>query len=99
MKKSQVTINELHKLESKYESLVWYARKSPQQIATIAGLKAAVTEVECKYPDETAALRSADSGDWSHGFNSGMLAAVRLAQGLMEFDAEVAYINFPDLMT
>ena len=79
MKKSQITINELQKFESKYESLVWYARKPPQQIATIPGLKAAATEVECKYPDETAALRSADSGDWSHGFNSGMLAAVRLA--------------------
>jgi hypothetical protein len=93
------TLNELKQLEKKYETLVWYARKSPQQIATFPGLQAAIDRVEQQYPDETAALRSAQCGDWSHGFNSGMLAAARLVQDLMKLHPDVAYINFPDLMT
>ena len=90
-------LNELKAIEKKYESLVWYARKSQQQIATIPGLKDAVNNVERQYPNETRDLRSPNSGDWSHGFNSGMLAATRLAQDLIELTPEVAYILFPNL--
>ncbi|QKM64691.1 hypothetical protein DCO17_05240 [Polynucleobacter tropicus] len=93
------TLEELKQLEKKYESLVWYARKSPEQIATFPRLQDAIDRVEQQYPNETADLRSARTGDWSHGFNSGMLAATRLAQELMKFEPEVAYVNFPDLMT
>jgi hypothetical protein len=93
------TLIELKQLERKYETLVWYARKTPEQIATFPGLQAAVDRVEQQYPIETADLNSAERNDWSHGFNSGMLAATRLAQDLMKLDPDLAYINFPDLMT
>ena len=71
--------------ENKYFDLVWYARKPPKGHpewdnwlpSSIEGAKNAMAKVEEKYPDEVDALRS-DSGDWQHGFNSGMLACLRL---------------------
>ena len=34
--------------------------------------------IQERYPDEVESLQSALDGDWDHGFNSGMLAALRL---------------------
>jgi len=71
--------------EQKYFDLVWYARKPPKDhpewgswsSSISAAAKNAMAQVEEKYPDEVDALKS-DSGDWEHGFNSGMLACLRL---------------------
>lgn len=71
--------------EEKYFDLVWYARKPPKghpEWDTFApdirtGALNAMARVEEKYPDEVNALKG-DTGDWEHGFNSGMLACLRL---------------------
>ena len=98
MKKTKAAVMEqLKALENKYEMLVWYARKSPQQIATMEGVRIAAMRVESDYPEETAALRSHDAGDWSHGFNSGMLAATRYALDCFVTGIEMADMAFPDL--
>ncbi|MBU3621974.1 hypothetical protein [Polynucleobacter sp. CS-Odin-A6] len=96
--KKQV-IDELKQLERKYEMLVWYARKTPKQIATIEGVRIEAANLEREYPNETDALRSVTTGDWHHGFNSGMLAATRFAQDALDIGIDVAYIPFPDLST
>ena len=75
----------IQKWEQKYFELVWYARKPPKghpewdtwSPSISDGAKNAMAEVEEKYPDEIDALKS-DTGDWDHGFNSGMLACLRL---------------------
>lgn len=98
MKKTKADVMEqLKAFEKKYESLVWYARKSPQQIATMEGVRIAAMEVESNYPEETAALRSHQTGDWTHGFNSGMLAATRYTQDCFVIGIEMADMAFPDL--
>lgn len=93
------TLSELKQIEKKYETLVWYARKTPEQIVAFPQLKSLLADVEKRYPEETRVLNTPDSADWEHGFNSGMLAATRLTQNLLDMPPEVAYINFPDLMT
>ena len=74
-------------LEDKYFDLVWYARKPPKTETEywdnipediIAVCEREIKETEDKYPDEVARLRCPFQGDWEHGFNSGMLAAMRL---------------------
>ena len=74
------------KFEEKYFDLVWYARKAPSDNEEYWGdttqkikydaLNAACL-VEEKYPEEIDSLKSMESGDWQHGFNSGCLAAMR----------------------
>ena len=78
----------LNEMLAKYEALVWYARshpasaiefwqKVPQEIRE--GAFKAQMEVEENYPDEVVQLRS-DNSDWYHGFNSGMIAALRFVE-------------------
>ena len=75
----------LAEMLAKYEDLVWYARshpassihfwqKVPKDIRD--GAFEAQMKVEEDYPDEVVNLRS-EGSDWYHGFNSGMLAAIR----------------------
>ena len=74
-------------LEQKYFKLVWYARKPPVSNTEFwdalpadikEGAQKVLKEVEEKYPTECTNLRCPIHGDWEHGFNSGMLAAMRL---------------------
>ena len=83
-------------LEKKYFDLVWLARKRPED--TIAA--DAVARVRLEYPDEVSRL-GGEHGDWEHGFNSGCLAAFRLALGLLgkKDDADMAVEEFPFLDT
>lgn len=75
----------LDKLEEKYFSLVWYARSEPKESAFWETVPARIKDgalngqakVEERYPDEIDELRGPE-GSWSHGFNSGMLACLRL---------------------
>lgn len=78
----------LKELSEKYFHLVWYARKgpsddkeywgdTPDEIKTRALNE--VSRVEEFFPTETDELKS-DESDWTHGFNSGCLAAFRYIQ-------------------
>ena len=93
----QQLINEIKLLERKYEMLVWYARKSAEQIATIEGVRVAAESLEKEYPDETSDLRSTIAGDWTHGFNSGMLAGTRFVLDALDMGMDEAHEIFPDL--
>ena len=83
----QEALDAFKELRTKYESLVWYARKAPMtdqeywkdvpQDVKMDAYKAMIN-VASQYPDEVKALRSPETGDWEHGFNSGCLAAFRL---------------------
>lgn len=105
-------------METKYERLVWYARSGfkplpgvPQEI--IEGAKNAQSQVEEMYPDEIDSLKDPQRGDWSHGFNSGMLASLRFVlealstEEVHEEDGEEfligglenAKLSFPELDT
>ena len=82
-------------LETKYFDLVWIARHKGEK----EGL-AGAERVRTMYPEEVARL-SGEYGDWEHGFNSGCLAAFRLAMGLLgtNDDAQMAEDEFPFLDT
>lgn len=96
MKKSD-TQAELSAMEQKYFDLVWLARKRPEDRAVAAE---AIDRVLREYPDEVARL-GGEHGDWEHGFNSGCLAAFRLAIGLLGTgdEAQLARDDFPFLDT
>lgn len=92
--------------EEQAEKLVWYARKHPSDhpfwdkvAADIKqGALNAASQVEEMYPDECDSLKCAECGDFSHGFNSGMLAALRFVLHAAE-DPEAAQEEFPELDT
>lgn len=65
----------LRELEEKYFDLVWLARSHPDERADI---KICFDKVSAKYPGELEKLQSEEEGDWTHGFNSGILACSRL---------------------
>ena len=65
----------LHEITDKYFDLVWYARKYPED-RQIPGVDEAMKEVERKYPKDIQQYMT--EPDWTHGFNSGMLASARL---------------------
>lgn len=81
---------------AKYEGLVWYARR------TEGNDQVHVKHIEDRYPKETKELNS-KRGSWVHGYNSGMLAAYRLALGLAvgnlndTSDSDFAIENYPEL--
>lgn len=112
----------LAEMEAKYERLVWYARSPratsvefwlnvPEEIRN--GAFTAQMEVEEEYPDEVSSLRDSKQSDWQHGFNSGVLAALRFVntaqmevQTFEDPDGEFSYggladatETFPDLCT
>jgi hypothetical protein len=84
--------------ENDYESLVWYARKSQEDIKKY-DLKEHISKIETKFPAETTSLKSTQTGDWQHGFNSGMLAGLRFVLSVREFGIEDAEEFFPELDT
>ena len=72
-------------LEAKYERLVWYARSQPATAVAYwekvpseirDGAFRAQMAVEEDLPDEITELRNCED-NWTHGFNSGVLAALR----------------------
>ncbi len=81
----------------KYFKLVWYARCDQQKRLEEECYEAlkSCREIEKKYPEEVKALSEDDN--WSHGFNSGMLAASRLYLSMIEYDVEQALEDFPEL--
>ena len=84
----------------KYRQLVWYARKSPEDRVTNPVIDNECLKLETTYPDECNDIRDPDDGDWTHGFNSGMLAALRYTYGYLTNDPEeidIAENSFPEL--
>ena len=96
LRKSEV-IDQICKKEEKYFGLVWYARTRPENI-DIPGVRENIAKVVKESPDEAAKLVS-DSGDWQHGFHSGMLAGMRYVLALYEDGVEMAEEEFPFLDT
>ena len=93
------------KLE-KAEKLVWYARKAPADDPSWDGVPEdirtgalnAVARVEEMFPDDVDELRG-EHGDWQHGFNSGVLAALRFVLTAASEGPETAEEWWPELDT
>lgn len=91
-------------LWDKYRNLVWYARSDPQcypnrEDSLRATVFMAQSQIEAAYPKETKDLNSPKISDWTHGFNSGMLAALNLVMSAIDFGINVALDEFPMLDT
>jgi hypothetical protein len=82
------------KQEEKYVELVWFARSGRN--LHIPAVVIQRERIEGMYPEEVKHIQG-ESGDWAHGFNSGMLAGMRLITSMMEIDVEHAEENFPEL--
>lgn len=97
---------DLDSLEQKYYDLVWFARKHPFEhhswystpTKIREGAFKAMMRVMEEYPEDVEDLQG-ESGDWHHGFNSGMLAALRLVSSAKHYGAEMALEFFPELDT
>ena len=70
-----------NELETKYCGLVAFARKTTDDIENIYEVKKWYEEMLVKYPQECNDLKSKNESEWSHGFNSGILACLRLISG------------------
>lgn len=83
----------------KYFDLVWYARKDSAKLLEDEQYEilASIKKIEEKYPKETQELNDPKLSDWSHGFNSGMLASARLYLSMIEYNVEQALEDFPEL--
>lgn len=93
------TINEkLIELQEKYFQLVWLSRKRPEDYSKTEIAKL-MHQVRQDYPKETMHLSSPIDGDWHNGFNSGMLACIRLIQAMKHGSIASAQAEFPDLDT
>ena len=96
----------LKSFEEKYSTLVWYARKHPKDDPSwddvpadiMKGAFDAMDDAESTYPEDIEDLAGRD-GDWHHGFNSGVLAAIRLIMTAKNESVEAAVDNFPELDT
>jgi hypothetical protein len=73
----------LKEKKDKYFDLVWYARRNRDEVSEYTNLETreaalkALDRIEEKYPKETDDVTDLETGDWHHGFNSGMLACLR----------------------
>ena len=94
MNKKQLLETILHK-QDKYVDLLWYARSGTEN-ESIKGVAENKERIEKLYPTEVKELQS-ENGDWSHGFNSGMVACLRWIATIDEFGKEQADEEFPML--
>ena len=91
-------MQEVLTMHDKYESLVKYARVKPEHILEHKRVEEFMIKTESNYPKEVEEIIS-ESGDWHHGFNSGMLAAVRYIMTSNSIDRDTATEWFPELHT
>ena len=70
---------------SKYLDLVWFARANPAKLLEDEIYEAlnSLKKMEAKYPEETKELLEDDT-NWTHGFNSGVLAYARFLSSYLE---------------
>ena len=92
----------LTEFNSRYGDLIWYARSdaAKHDAKTNASIAKSQQEMRQKYPKDCADL-DGEHSNWQHGFNSGLLAAVRwLDEALDEtMGIEEADLLFPNLYT
>ena len=81
--------------QNKYVDLLWYARSNPLN-ESIEGVKENKERIEELYPNEVKELQS-ENGDWQHGFNSGMVAALRYVLTMDDLGLDQADEEFPNL--
>ncbi len=86
-------------LQEKFFNLVWLARhralRKGYQPDILAEADAAAERVEAAYPEDAEKV-----DDWTHGFNSGVLAALRLVSAIQGGETwGNAYADFPMLDT
>lgn len=94
MNKKQLLENILQK-QDKYVDLLWYARSMPEH-ESIKGVRENKERVENLYPNEVKELQS-ERSDSQHGFNSGMVAALRYILTMDDLGLEQANEEFPEL--
>jgi hypothetical protein len=97
MNKKQLIENVVEKLK-KYDDLIWYVRTTPENY-DIKEVKENVDRIEKQYPDEVKELSglSTEHANWHHGFNSGMVAALRYILTMDDLGLEQADEEFPML--
>jgi hypothetical protein len=90
-------------IQDKYFRLVWYARKDVEKLKQEGreDILNSIKEIETLYPEETESLKGYETGDWEHGFNSGVLAGLRFVLTLIDKHGgyEEAMEQFPELDT
>jgi hypothetical protein len=91
-------LESVSKMQEKYYNLVSYARKRPEDFKFDA-VRRNAEMCRFNYPEEVENLHSEEMGDWQHGFNSGMLAALRYVMSADEDGIEQAEEEFPFLDT
>ena len=89
---------EVKKQEEKYFDLVWYARKTDLDFIQHKEVRDHCRRIEEQYPIESSNLNQENSS-WHHGFNSGMLAGMRMILEMKRSDAQQAIDDFPFLDT
>lgn len=94
MNKKQLIEKVVEKYD-KYSALLWYARTRPENY-DIKGVKENIDRIEKLYPKEVTELQS-ENGDWQHGFNSGMVAALSYILTMDDLGLEQADEEFPML--
>jgi hypothetical protein len=92
--KKLITI--LQEKEEKYFSLVWYAKRNPNDLPK--EIQKHRREIEEIYLDEIIAFWECED-NWQHGFNSGMLAGIRYILDVACDRQEEAEEEFPFLDT
>ena len=103
----------LKQFSEKYSRRVWYARtalgNTVEAVRQEEGFEDTPEDIikqmldtKRRYWDadpEIELCKLEDGGDWHHGFNSGVLAAVRLVQSIVDGEAEEGLDEFPFLDT
>lgn len=86
--------------EDKYFDIVWWTRKNEKEllIEQRYDVLASCQKVKEKYPEEVKKIKECPD-NWQHGFNSGMLACLRLVSMMIEQDVDWALEEFPFLDT
>ena len=82
------------KHQDKYVSLLWYARSQPED-AHLPAVKEAKFRIEKDFTYEVGQLCDPETGDWQHGFHSGIVAMARYFQEAANYGEESADEQFP----
>ena len=85
-----------HDLINKYVELVWLSRKTTDDFDNPI-IKQQIDDTCNKYPNESQELLESINPDWTHGFNSGMLACLRLVSCARIYPKNIE--EFPELDT
>ena len=81
-------------LMEKYYDLVWLARKKSEDFEN--PIKLQIDKVCNKYPEESVKILDGENTNWEHGFNSGMLACLRLVSCARIYPENIEEFPFLD---